>query len=255
MKFFEYINTLKPKDTPNYDKCRQIFESYLKKQGKTVSSKLEFSPTKKKVTKPSKHDINSDNEEIEEIVEETEKPSRKRKSPQSKKTSVQKPTKKRIKIEEESSIDDTNEDYENEEPKANAAEKAIKKIISEKKTPITVVSKIKKTRTSPRVTPPAKMNHANIATQTSIEKLKRNNPRTVSFDSPIAEIIPDNDSLKNDTVNSSGDIIEDSFNSTERKVKPKKKLISEKDETIERVVKKKVVAVKRKGAAVNGASR
>ncbi|XP_048481436.1 uncharacterized protein LOC125489492 [Plutella xylostella] len=51
IKFFTYFNTLKPRDVPDYTKCVQILEGYLKKHGKNRNSKREFTPTKKTVAK------------------------------------------------------------------------------------------------------------------------------------------------------------------------------------------------------------
>lgn len=54
LKFFNYINTLKFNESPNYTKCRQFFESGLKTLGKTNTGDLEFkhtAATPKKVAK------------------------------------------------------------------------------------------------------------------------------------------------------------------------------------------------------------
>ncbi|XP_045761293.1 nucleosomal histone kinase 1-like [Maniola jurtina] len=58
IKFFEYINTLKPKDSIDYSKCKKMFETYLKSQGVSRSSKLEFTSKKKKGSKAVNGDQN-----------------------------------------------------------------------------------------------------------------------------------------------------------------------------------------------------
>lgn len=59
--YFKYVATLKYNDTPNYEKCRQIFETGLKKLGEKNSGELNFNvksvaaaPSKKETVKPSK---------------------------------------------------------------------------------------------------------------------------------------------------------------------------------------------------------
>lgn len=58
--YFKYVATLKYNDTPDYEKCRQMFESGLKKLGEKNSGDLIFNmksiagPSKKEPVKPSK---------------------------------------------------------------------------------------------------------------------------------------------------------------------------------------------------------
>ncbi|KAJ2940374.1 hypothetical protein O0L34_g51 [Tuta absoluta] len=236
-KFFEYINSMKPKDTPDYNKCRTLFENYLKSEGKSRTSKLEFSTTKA-----------------------SKSPSRNAKSPtkavKSKATikdsstngdspaNTDVPKVKKARKPKKTSINDT--DDENQEPD----EKVVKRKVKRKSTEPSVVVKVKKTKLAPKATPPVKKNHANIATQTSIERPKRS-PRQVSFDSPVAAIIGEEKMPKRSkdrSVNSSGDIFDDSFVIEEKKIRPKKRLLSDEEVTVKRVVKKKVTEMKPKKA-------
>ncbi|KAM3956985.1 nucleosomal histone kinase 1 isoform 1-T2 [Aphomia sociella] len=239
IKFFEYVNTMKPKDIPDYTKCKQMFENYLKTEGKTKNSKLEFSPGKKakssKVAKIADDDSDPENVDDEEPVGTAKKLN----GVTAKAKRGRKP-----KIVESSP---ESENCENEEPNTEDSieEEKVKKRKPKnnkrKSTEPAVLVKVKKTKLAPKATPPAKKNHANIATQTSVEKRKRS-PRQVSFDSPICEIIGEKKKNlnENESVNSSGDIFEDSFVIEEKKVKPKRKLLSNQEITVKRVVKKKV---------------
>lgn len=229
---------MKPKDKPDYTKCRKIFEAYLKIEGITRSSKLDFSPAKKtkKIVKNGSLDIDTEESDGE------DKPVRKRKNGV---VSKAKSGKKPRVVESSSEI----ENCENEEPE----EKSVKdskpaRMDKRKSLEPSVVIKVKKAKMAPKATPPAKKNHANIATQTSADK-RRRSPRQVTFDSPICEIIEENKpkvSKDNLSVNSSGDIFDDSFVIEEKKVKPKRKLLSDERVTVKRVVKKKVTTVKPK---------
>ncbi|CAG4982121.1 unnamed protein product [Colias eurytheme] len=235
IKFFEYINSLKPKDSVDYTKCRQLFEGYLKKEGKTKTSKLEFTASiKKKGNKLQSGDQESDEEQV----------VPKKRVPKQNGEIKPKRTKKAQKL----------DDTENTEPDKNTSITKKRKSLEP-----SYVVKVKKIKIAPKATPPVKKNHANIATQTSGNRSKRS-PRQVTFDSPICEVIGEK-TLKNNSVNSSGDIFDDSFTIEEKKVRPKRRLLSDKEVTVKRVVKKKVTTVKPKGkswkdspAVVNGRS-
>ncbi|XP_004927474.1 nucleosomal histone kinase 1 [Bombyx mori] len=197
IKFFEYINTLEPKQIPDYAKCRQLFETYLKKEGKTKTSKLEFTPKKKPKTRTQ----DSEDDSLKE----------------------NKVTKRRGKLTKVTT-----------DTVADGPEKITNiRQTKRKSTEPALVVKVKKTRLAPKATPPTKKNHANIATQTSVEKAKG---RQVSFDSPISEVIGEKSS-----VNSSGDIFDDSFVIEERKVKRPRKVVTDEHVTIKKVVRKRVV--------------
>ncbi|XP_045488850.1 nucleosomal histone kinase 1 [Pieris rapae] len=237
IKFFEYINKLKPKDPVDYTKCRQMFESYLKTEGKTKSSKLEFTSSKKQkaATKNDASDeIASEGKEDSDDTHDGCKPKRRT----TKHNGIVK-TRSRKKKDE------------NTEPDKN---KSI--ILKRKSLEPSFVVKVKRTRMAPKATPPAKQNHTNMATQTSEEKSKKN-LRQVSFDSPICAVIGDN------KADSSGDIFDDSFTIENKKVKPKPKrrLLSDEEVTVKRVVRRKVTSAKAKGrswrdtaAVLNGRS-
>lgn len=227
IKFFEYINTMKPKEVPDYKKCRKLFEDYLKTEGKTRNSTLEFSPSK--VKSPSKGRkrviaVDSDGSDEEEPVRVTKQNG-----------DVPKKRGRKPKV--------ADADTENKAPEVKEVKTKGKRKSSEP----AVLVKVKKTRLNPASTPPAKENHNNIATQTSIEKNKYsprlNTSRHVSFDSPISEIV--GDSSKNSGINSSGDIFDDSFTIEKVKVKPKRKLLSNEEVLVKRVVRKKVTSVKK----------
>lgn len=294
IKFFEYINTMKPKDIPDYTKCRQFFESYLKSEGKSKTSKLEFTASKKPKAKAAvqiNDDSDSDSESTrsprkKSAKENSEAPKTKRgrkavakvhipdsdnsdsehtsKSPAKRPKEngeVSKPKRGRKVVKESSE----SENGENEEPEDSIEEVrvAIQRKNKRKSTEPAMVVKVKKTKMAPKATPPVKKNHANIGTQTSVEK-RRRSPRQVSFDSPICEVIGDKKPLKlskeNDSANSSGDIFEDSFVIEEKKVKPRRKLLSDEEVVVKRVVKKKVTVTskakswKDSPAVVNGRS-
>ncbi|CAH0401060.1 unnamed protein product [Chilo suppressalis] len=239
IKFLEYMNKLKPKDVPDYTKCRTLFDSYLKSEGKTRTSKLVFSPGKKgKPIKPA--NLNDKDADSQDEIDGT------------KKRKVNGEAPKLVKRGRKPKVDvpaPEIENCENEEPDIEEV-KPVKKQTKRKSTEPAVVVKVKKTKLAPKATPPAKKNHTNIATQTSVERPKRS-PRQVSFDSPICEIIGEKkrQKLSKDTesANSSGDIFEDSFTIEEKKIKPKKRLLSDEEVTVKRIVKKKTTTVKPKG--------
>ncbi|CAK1587311.1 unnamed protein product [Parnassius mnemosyne] len=253
IKFFEYVNSLKPKEAVDYVKCRQLFESYLKSEGKTKTSKLEFKNSTKRKANNKRLSI-ADSEVVD--GEETDKVEEKKTTPKSSAKGVSH-AKKTVKA-----ADEATENCENEEPdEEKKVKKPRKKAMKRKSLEPSLVIKVKKTRMTPKATPPAKKNHANIATQTSVEKLRRS-PRQVSFDSPISKIIGSKsfNSIKdNESANSSGDIFDDSFTIEEKKVKPKKRLLSDEEITVKKVVKKKVIVKKGKSwkdspTVVNGRS-
>ncbi|XP_049876347.1 nucleosomal histone kinase 1-like isoform X2 [Pectinophora gossypiella] len=229
IKFFEYINSMKPKDTPDYNKCRSFFESYLKSEGKTRTSKLEFTPSKKKSKTKSNASLTED-APIQNANGDAPKAKRGRKP---------------------AIVESSSDADENQEPESP---KVVKRKVKRKSTEPSVVVKVKKTKMTPKATPPVKKNHVNTATQTSMEKPKnlKRSPRQVSFDSPVAAIIGDNKSLrtrKDISANSSGDIFEDSFEIQDKKIRPKKRLLSDEEVTVKRVVKKKVTTMKPKKTA------
>ncbi|XP_047521693.1 serine/threonine-protein kinase VRK1-like [Pieris napi] len=241
IKFFEYINKLKPKDPVDYTKCRQLFESYLKTEGKTKSSKLEFASSKKrKATK--KNNIVDDESDV--------------KAPESDEDGDDnadecKPKRRTTKRNGVVKTRSRKKKDENTEPDKNKSLTLKRKSLEP-----SFVVKVKRTRMAPKATPPAKQNHTNISTQTSEEKSKKN-LRQVSFDSPICAVIGEN------KADSSGDIFDDSFTIENKKVKPKPKrrLLSDEEVTVTRVVRRKVTATKAKGrswkdtaAVLNGRS-
>ncbi|XP_075980563.1 serine/threonine-protein kinase VRK1-like [Anticarsia gemmatalis] len=228
IKFFEHINALKPKAVPDYAKCRKLFEDYLKAQGVKRTNKLDFAPPKKTASKTIDNSIEEDDASDEEPI----KPQKNGDAPK------RRGRKPKVTVEV---------DTENEEPEPV---KETKKKGKRKSSEPAVLVKVKKAKLNPTQTPPAKKNHTNIATQTSTEKPVRQSPRNntsrhVSFDSPISEIV--GNGKMSSSINSSGDIFDDSFTIKEVKVKPKRKLLSMKDEevTVKRVVKKKVAGVKK----------
>ncbi|CAK1555499.1 unnamed protein product [Leptosia nina] len=240
IKFFEYINSLKPKEEVDHTKCRQLFESYLKLQGKTKSSKLEFSATKKRKTKKGDDGTDPNGDEVE---QNGDVPSKKVKNGELKSKRGRKAK---------------NDNSENTEPEKN------KSILKKRKSlePSYVV-KVKKAKMAPKRTPPAKRNHANTSTQTSADKYQ-SVQRQVSFDSPICEVIGENTlkNSRNNAANTSADMFDESF-TIEDKKKPKKRLLSNEEVTMKRVTRRKVttVGVKPKGkswkdspAVVNGRS-
>ncbi|XP_073961819.1 serine/threonine-protein kinase VRK1-like [Choristoneura fumiferana] len=219
IKFFDYINTLKPKEVPDYAKCRQIFESFLKSEGVTKSSKLVFTSQKK--TKTATRVV------VDESEEEVPKKSPKENG------DAPKPAKKGRKPKVQEELED-DENEEPEPPKATKVRKPKRKSLE----PSLVVKK--KTKLTPKATPPVKKNHVNTATQTSTSKSRRS-PRQVSFDSPICEIIGEKKPLKKSEIsNSSADMFDDSFVIEDKKIKRKKKLLSDEEYTEKRVVRKKV---------------
>jgi hypothetical protein len=243
---------MKPKDIPDYTKCRQLFEAYLKSQGKLRNGKLEFSPNKKsKAKKVANNEESGDEDEVDGVVAKKRKPNLVAKAKRGRKPKAKEDTPEL-------------ENCENEEPDKSLEEKIPARGRAKRKsTEPAVVVNVKKTKLTPKATPPTKKNHANIATQTSLDKRKRS-PRQVSFDSPICEIIGEKKPLKlskDSSVNSSGDIFDDSFTFEEKKIKPKKRLLSNEEVIVKRIVKKKVTTVKPKGkswkdsaAIINGRS-
>lgn len=288
---------MKPKETPDYVKCQTLFQNYLKKEGKTRSSKIEFTPSKKGKTKrvdnddtdsgdapkvrrgrkpkPKEPESDAENEEPDSDVEENTK-----QNGNAPKVTLRKGRKPKALIpESDDENDEPESDAEDNEkqngnaPKGTRRGRKPKTIIPEsddendepsddetavknkkrKSAEPAALTRVKKIKVTPKATPPAKKNHANIATQTSIEK--RRSPRSathvdkvdkrqVSFDSPICEIIGDKKASRNNSVNSSGDIFDDTFVIEEKKVKPKKKLLSDEEFTVKRVVRKKTTVVK-----------
>ncbi|CAH0588801.1 unnamed protein product [Chrysodeixis includens] len=233
IKFFEYINSMKPKEVPDYKKCRKLFEDYLKTEGKTKNGTLDFasnkskSPTKKRSNKIVVED------EVDGSDNESEEPVKAKQNGDVPKKRGRKP-----KV-------NPDIDTENEVPET---EKKTNKKAKRKSSEPAVLVKVKKTRLNPVVTPPAKINHNNISTQTSIEKTRHssrlNTSRHVSFDSPISEIVGEK---SKDSINSSGDIFDDSFTIKEVKVKPKRKLLSTEEVVVKRVVRKKTGPAVKKG--------
>ncbi|XP_068617542.1 nucleosomal histone kinase 1 [Battus philenor] len=227
IKFFEYINSLKPKEQVDFVKCRQLFESYLKGEGRTKTSKLEF----KESTKKRRDKNNTIDDEVDGEVEDVKAKEKKviRRVGRSKKI---------VKSDEDIT------DCENEEPvEVKKVKRNVRKAVKRKSLEPSIVVKVKKTKLKPQATPPAKKNHNNIATQTSIEKPKRET-RQVSFNSPISEIIgtkPLRAAESNQSADTSADIFEDSF--AEEK-KTKKRLISKEETSVTRVVKKKLTVKK-----------
>lgn len=225
---------MKPKEVPDYKKCRKLFEDYLKTVGKTRNSTLDFSPQKTKSPSKGRTKV---------IVEDSDASAGEAEEPVKVIKENGEAPKKRGRKPKVAEVDTEN--------KVPAKEKLTKKIVKRKSSEPAVLVKVKKTKLNPVATPPAKDNHTNIATQTSIEKLRYsprlNSSRHVSFDSPISEIVGDNHKDSR-SLNSSGDIFDDSFTIKEVKVKkPKRKLLSNEEVIVKRVVKKKVTAVKKPG--------
>ncbi|XP_045774627.1 nucleosomal histone kinase 1-like isoform X2 [Maniola jurtina] len=283
IKFFEYINTLKPKDSIDYSKCKKMFETYLKSQGVSRSSKLEFTSKKNKGSKAVNGDQNDSGTE-----KSKEKVVKKNSIKQNGEAKITKRGRKaKIVVSDEDSeneepptIDNVSPskrgrkprtihlDVNSEEEASTGEEKSIRKVpVRPKKRkssePILLV-KVKRIKVPCRVTPPVKKNHANIATQTSVDRSRRN-PRQVSFDSPVSAVIGQETNDKNTkekSTNSSPDIFDDSLIIEDKKVKPKRKLLSQQEVTVKRVVRKKVTSVKPKAnrswkdtsAIVNGRS-
>lgn len=219
-KFLEYINTLKPKDVPDYAKCRQIFEGYLKSEGVSKNAKLDFSAPKKSRAKKNVIIAESDNESEEDVEEEeeVEELPKKKKSPA-----------RRAK--------------QNGEKTTSEKTKRKKVVVKRKSLEPVSVAKTKKTKLIAK-TPPVKKNHVNTATQTSVEK-KNSSARSVSFDSPIAEVIGEKRNSKtSNSANSSGDIFEDSFTETGKKSRGRRKLMTVEKEVLQRVVRRKVTTTK-----------
>ncbi|XP_047535666.1 serine/threonine-protein kinase VRK1 [Vanessa atalanta] len=255
IKYFEYINSLKPKDNVDYTKCRQLFESYLKSEGVTKTSKMEFIQTKKR--KATRVDDKNNDEELNSDEETTQKVLKKNTAKQNGDIKL---IKRRKKAPTKPVV--TEENSENEEPD-ESIEKIPTRSKKRKSVEPAVLVKVKKTKMAPKATPPAKKNHANISTQTSAEKPKVNS-RQVSFDSPICEIIGEKKQIRgikiSESPNSSGDIFDDSFTIEEKRTRSKKILLSDEEVTVKRVVKKKVT-LKPKGkswkntpAVLNGRS-
>lgn len=240
IKYFEYINSLKPKDNVDYAKCRQLFESYLKSEGVNKNSKIEFTQNKKR--KANKVD-DSSKDDAEDTDEETPKKVLKKNT--TKQNGDLKPIKRRKKTPTKAVV--TEENSENEEPDESIQKVKKSRVKKRKSSEPSVLVKVKKTKLAPKATPPAKKNHTNIATQTSVEKPKEN-PRQVSFDSPICEIIGEKKPVRGAKVskspNSSGDIFDDSFTIEEKRIRPKRNLLSDEEVIVKRVVRKKVTTVK-----------
>ncbi|CAG9564435.1 unnamed protein product [Danaus chrysippus] len=235
INFFEYINSLKPKDNIDYTKCRQMFENYLKSEGVTKSKKMDFTANKKRKAK--KTEDSSEHVDTDDNTEQVLKKNMK----QNGEVKVVRRGRKVKQV--------TEEDGENKEP----ADTGIKHTARAKKRNSiepSVVVKLRRTRMAPKA-----------KTQASVDKNKRS-PRQVSFDSPISEVIGEkNLKRKSDSMNSSGDIFDDSFVIEEKKVRPRRKLLSDEEVVVKRVVRKKVTTVSHKTrswrdspAVVNGRS-
>lgn len=217
---------------PDYTKCRQIFEAYLKSVGKNRKSKLEFTMTTKE-----KENLNNADDSEDDVSKENE-------SVREEKSEIKNKRSRKAKMED-------NEDKDGDDSTVVKNNRRNKR----KSTEPAVVVKLKKTKLNPKGTPPAKKNHINTATQTSIEKDKKN-LRQVSFDSPICEVMGQNGKR---SVNSSGDIFDDSFVLEDKKIKKKRKLLSSQETVVKRVVTKKTTERKGKSwkdapTVVNGRS-
>ncbi|OWR43906.1 ballchen, partial [Danaus plexippus plexippus] len=219
--FFEYINSLKPKDSIDYTKCRQMFENYLKSEGVAKSKKMDFAGNKKRKTKK----IEDSSEHLD-PDDNTEQVLKKNTARQNGEVRAVRRGRKVQQVPEE--------DGENKEP-ADSVVKQTSRAKKRNSIEPSVVVKLRKTRMAPKA-----------KTQTSVEKNKRS-PRQVSFDSPISEVIGEkNMKRKNDSMNSSGDIFDDSFVIEEKKARPRRKLISDEEVIVKRVVRKKVTSVTHK---------
>lgn len=225
---------MKPKEVPDYKKCRKLFEDFLKTEGKTKNSTLDFASNKSKSPKKRVNKI-----VVEDVVDGSDKESD---EPVKVKQNGDVPKKRGRKPKVNPDLDTEN--------KVPETEKEIKKKAKRKSSEPAVLVKVKKTRLNPVVTPPAKTNHNNISTQTSLEKTRHssrlNASRHVSFDSPISEIVGEK-SKDSVSINSSGDIFDDSFTIKEVKVKPKRKLLSSEEVIVKKVVRKKVAPAVKKG--------
>lgn len=225
---------MKPKEVPDYKKCRKLFEDFLKNEGKTKNSTLDFASNKSKSPKKRVNKI-----VVEDVVDGSDKESD---EPVKVKQNGDVPKKRGRKPKVNPDLDTEN--------KVPETEKEIKKKAKRKSSEPAVLVKVKKTRLNPVVTPPARTNHNNISTQTSLEKTRHssrlNASRHVSFDSPISEIVGEK-SKDSVSINSSGDIFDDSFTIKEVKVKPKRKLLSTEEVIVKRVVRKKVAPAVKKG--------
>lgn len=226
IKYLEYVNSMQLKDLPDYAKCRTLFENYLKSEGKSRNGKLEFTKGKKgKVKANIKSTEDSEDEPVNKGTKGDAPRARRGRKPA---------------IKDQDTDSDDN------------CENGIKETSRNKrKSTEPPVVKVKKTKLAPRATPPMKKNYANSATQTSKEKI-RTSPRKVTFDSPICENIGEKKSPRKtkksteDSINSSGDIFEDSFVIEEKRVKPRRKLLSDEEVSVKRVIKKKLTTVKSK---------
>lgn len=219
--FFEYINSLKPKDSIDYTKCRQMFENYLKSEGVAKSKKMDFAGNKKRKTK--KIEDSSEHLDADDNTEQVLKKNTVRQNGEVR------PVRRGRKVQQV-----PEEDGENKEP-ADSVVKQTSRAKKRNSIEPSVVVKLRKTRMAPKA-----------KTQTSVDKNKRS-PRQVSFDSPISEVIGEkNLKRKSDSMNSSGDIFDDSFIIEEKKVRPRRKLISDEEVIVKRVVRKKVTSVTHK---------
>lgn len=241
IKFFEYVKTLKPKEMPDYTKCRQIFEAYLKSEGKTRNSKLDFTPAAKTKTAKAKVVIEANESDEETLQTKVDKRTKKENG------LIAKPKRGRPARALAEDSDPESENCENATPNGiiAPAKKVAKKtkVRSTKRKSIEPLLAAKKAKLTPKATPPVKKNHANTATQTSAQKTRKS-PRQVSFESPVCEIIGEKKSPKasNGGLNSSRDIFEDSMEIA----KPKRRLIADEVLTVKRVTKKKTTTVKAK---------
>ena len=230
---------MKPKEVPDYKKCRKLFEDYLKTEGVTKNSTLDFSPKNSKSPRKAKSPSKARTNRV--LAEDSDASDGEDDEPLKVTKQNGEAPKKRGRKPKVADVDTEN--------KVPEKEKAIKKNVKRKSSEPAVLVKVKKTKLNPVATPPAKVNHTNTATQTSIEKLRYsprlNSSRHVSFDSPISEIVGENHKDSR-SINSSGDIFDDSFTIKEVKVKkPRRKLLSNEEVVVKRVVRKKVTAVKK----------
>lgn len=216
-------------------KCRQIFESYLRTVGKTSNTKLEFKESNTKKKSKTAAVVDSDAGDDLPLKQNGDVPKPKR---------TRKPPAKPVQSDNENDLPD------DDIPEKKTATKKRKSLEP------ALVGKVKKTKLTPKATPPTKKNYMNTGTQTSEPRDTRSKvTKQVTFVTPNRTPKQSNGV---DSVNSSGDIFDDSFEI--QKVKPKRKLLAEREVTQTRVVKKKVTTAK-KGkswkdapAVVNGRS-
>ncbi|KOB74625.1 putative nucleosomal histone kinase 1 [Operophtera brumata] len=227
---------MKPKDTPDFAKCQTLFQNYLKSEGKTKNSKMEFALSKKTKTKRGVVD-SAENVAAPKV--------RKGRKPKVKKSDDEKEQSDNdINGKQNGNLPSVVDLAKSDDEEQSSDEEKLSSIKKRKSSEPAALIKVKRTKLTPKVTPPTKKNHANIATQTSTERRKslrtmHVEKRQVSFDSPVCEVIIDKKPKNNS--DSSPDIFEDSF--VEQK-KPKRKLLSVEKVSVRRVVSKKTTVVK-----------